>query len=212
MYFSGWMTDAHYSYWCYSISGLCDILVPPSITCSIWLSSHDNRTGALLLRCRCFLCVCSKCNDQLELCNNCRQHSISSHIHKMHAIKTKLLIMFYLPHVFYPPRPLLCEPLPPRDPTKTPNAFDSLFVSAARRLAVWKQTHIASCIPAHLFWIKTSPVVSQDSLVESKPNFQYDTLRYRLPGFSGVAAALCGQQVDIWECSCWSWAQVKAVD
>lgn len=105
MYFSGWMTDAHYSYWCYSISGLCDILVPPSITCSIWLSSHDNRTGALLLWCRCFLCVCSKSNDQLELCNNCRQHRISSHIHKMHAIKTKLLIMFYLPHVFYPPRP-----------------------------------------------------------------------------------------------------------
>lgn len=105
MYFSGWMTDVHYSYWCYSISGLCDILVPPSITCSKWLSSHDNRTGALLRRCRCFLCVCNKSNDQLGLCNNCRQHSIRSHIHKMYSVQIKLLIMSHLPHVFYPPWP-----------------------------------------------------------------------------------------------------------
>lgn len=162
MYFSGWMTDVHYSYWCYSISGLCDILVPPSITRSKWLSLHDNCTGALLLWCRCFLCVCNGSNDQLGLWNNCRQHSISSHIHKMYSIKTKLLIMFHLPRVFYPPWPKLLEPPPPHDLTKTPNAFDSLFVSPTRRLAVWKQTHTARvlCIPAHLFWIKTSPVVS----------------------------------------------------
>lgn len=91
MYFSGWMTDVHYSYWCYSISGLCDILVPPSITCTKWLSSHDNRTGALLLQRRWFLCVWRKCNDQLARWNNCWQHNIISLICDMYCthIKTK---------------------------------------------------------------------------------------------------------------------------
>lgn len=158
MYFSSWMTDVHHSYWCYSISGLSDILVPPSITCTKWLSLHDNRcTGALLPQCRCFLCVCNKRKDQLGLCNN----SISSHKDNMYYIKTKHLRMFLATCLLSAPTHTPLNRSPPHDLTKTPNAFDSLFVSPTHRLAVWKQTHIARvlCIPAHLFWIKTSPVV-----------------------------------------------------
>lgn len=77
-------------------------------TCTKWLSLHDNRcTGALLLQCRCS-CVCNKRKNQLGLCNNCGQYSISSHMDNIQYvlyIKTKLLRMFHLPHVFYPPQP-----------------------------------------------------------------------------------------------------------
>jgi len=159
MYFSSWMTDVHHSYWCYSISGLSDILVPPSITCTKWLSLHDNRcTGALLQQCRCFLCVCNKRKDQLGLCNHCGKHSISSHMDNIQYCCWECSTC-HMSSIHPNPHPT--EQISSSWPRKTPNAFDSLFVSPTHRLAVWKQTHIAwvLCIPAHLFWIKTSPVV-----------------------------------------------------
>lgn len=154
MYFSGWMTDVHHSYWCYSISGLCDILVPPSITWTKWLSLHDNRTGALLLWHRWFLYVCKKSNDQLGIIadnttslqsymkfivHSKTMHAEIQNFWECNALDNVTLTKCLLSSLTHTPRQIF-----PWWPQKK-NAFDTLFV-CTHRLAVWKQILSWGCV------------------------------------------------------------------